>query len=65
MTDKSIRILKSTPEVLESIRNVPCLSYKDRFGTFLRIKHEIILELVDWKQVKKELSIPTTQDGPI
>ena len=42
LTQKVIKIIQSTPQCMQSVKQVPCEDYKARFGAWLRVKHGIL-----------------------
>jgi len=55
-TQQAIDKLVSTPQCLQSIRELKCYDYEARFGAFVRAKCGIILfSSVDWDKVAQAM----------
>jgi hypothetical protein len=53
ITQMVITKLENCSECLKSIKNVNCDDFEYRFSSYLKIKNNILVELVDFNKVKK------------
>ena len=55
-TQQAIDKLLSTPQAIQSAREVKCYDYEARFGAFVRAKCGIILtNTIDWAKVAQAM----------
>lgn len=63
LTEQAIKALMDCPQCLKAIEQSPKCNIQEMFGAYLRVRKGIITpNLVDWKQVTKQVKSHVIQE---